>query len=373
MNYRNLNKYVFIMLSSMLVLLLVTSMFTSSILAKYSLSETATDNLRVAEWNISFKDGSGTMLHSIMSSTHLESGSSGEWSLDIKNESEVDAIFSEDSNVKIRLHSPDFHIDHEHNMWDFLVDQSHNHIDNPINFKAYMYNCSLDYINDPLSDLSQVREIEVFNTKEKDEDLNFKMIIDQGEIYFECIINVGERLNETDDFYLPMGDGNACLKVFWEVEALLDAVDTSSRYKSFYLVKESEYTTTLYDGKDDGEGVINIAGQNYVIAYKEYDYFDYLIYTSSLGGEIMITFKDQFGQTYVKRCTKLSSDEKTSLLARNKTSPTVESIKEYIELKEYHQYNAFLEKQSDYVKTTGYLSLGLECRIVLDLSVEQVD
>ena len=51
---------------------------------------------------------------------------------------------------------------------------------------------------------------------------------------------------------------------------------------------------------------------------------------------------------------------------------TVEEVG-YIELLEYEQYEDFLEVKSKYNELSGYLSLGLKCRIVLDLSIEQVD
>ena len=88
----------------------------------------------------------------------------------------------------------------------------------------------------------------------------------------------------------------------------------------------------------------------------------------------MITFTDTLGKDYSRRCTKLSDAEKTILFDRKLNSTlTLEEANRYLELLEYQEFEKFLEIKSDYSKTTGYFSLGLECRLVLDLKVEQVD
>lgn len=369
MNKRKNAKSIRILSLVIIFLMIASSILTSTIFARYLTSDSSASGTRVAKWNIDFSDG--TSFNSVISSTHLEAGSSGEWGLDIANKSETAAKFADDSSVKIRLQSPDFNIDHVHDSWDFLVDNEHNPIDNPINFKAIMYNCSLAELTEANGDLTNIRAVEIFNTKDNSDELHFDMVIDEGELYFECIVNVGSKLNENNDFLLNIFDGKACLKIFWDVEKMLDFVNTNSTFKSYYLVEESKYSNTEYDGKNDD--VITINSVRYVIAYKQYDYFEYLIYTSSLGGEIMITFKDELGKNYLKRCTKLSDVEKNSLLSRTLDNTSLEKVKEYLELLEYKEFNNFLQTKSDYNEITGYLSLGLECRLILNIKVEQVD
>ena len=370
MHRKNTSKIIYRVLSIMVFSLTICFLLTSIIYARFLTSNSNSDSARVAKWDIDFGDGDS--YNSLISSTHLESGSIGEWGLDISNKSEILAKFSEDSNIRIRLQSPDFHLDHAHDTWDFLVDNEHNAIDNPINFKAYMYNCSLAELENLNGDLSGIEVVEVFDTKDNSDELLFDMVIDEGKLYFECIVNFGEKLNDTDKFLLDIGQGKACLKIFWEVDEMLDSTNTEETFESYFLVEASQYDTNEYDGI---KNTVTIGSVNYVIAYKNYDYFEYLIYTSSLGGEIMITFKDKdsLGKTYVRRCTKLSDEEESSLLARTLGSnSTLEGANNYIELLEYKQFTRFLTVKSDYSKTTGYLSLGLECRIVLDLKVEQV-
>ena len=236
-----------------------------------------------------------------------------------------------------------------------------------------MYNCSLSELDELNGDItnSNIKAVEIFNTKTASHDtLKFQMVIVSGELYFESYVNVGELLNKTNDFYLEMGTGKACLKLYWEVDTVLNSANTNAIFKSYHLVKESEYNTTNYNGKLSN--TITISSTRYVIAYKEYDYFEYLIYTSSIGGEIMISFNDENGKPYIRRCTKLSNEEISKLVSRQ-IGNTEKSVNDYIELLEYNEYNKYLEIKSNYHAETGYLSLGLECRIVLDLRVEQVD
>lgn len=388
MNIRKTFKFVFKMLSIIIFALIVSTLLASNIFAKYLTGESSDDDARVAKWNISFSDDT-EKFNSIISSTHLEAGSKGEWGLDIANKSEVAAIFSEDSNIKIRLQSPDFHIEHEHNSWDFLVDENHNHIDNPINFKAVMYNCSITELNSAIANntIGNIEAIEIFNTSTNaDEQLPFKMIIDNGEVYFECVVDVGEKL-DNDKFFLDSGTGKACLKIFWEVDKdkVEGAVSTNVSFRSFHLVKKSEYDSEYDHTKNpilqetDTSGnvkdvIVTIDSVQYVIACKTYDYFEYLIYTSSLGGEIMITCTDTDNKKeYIRRCTKLSDAEKTELINRDLTNPTIKSVEKYIEKLEYEEFNKFLKIKKEYSLVTGYLGLGLECRIVLNIKIEQVD
>ena len=298
MEVRKNSKTFFRIISIIIFSVIVSFLVTSSVLARYLSDGSQDDYARVAKWDIDFNDG--TSFNSIISSTHLESGSTGEWGLEIANNSEVLAKFEEDSNLKIRLQSPDFHVDHSHSTWDFLVDNEHNPIDNPINFKAYMYNCSLADLEAANGDYSNIEVVEIFDTKNNSEAMEFKMVINEGELYFECTVNFGEKLNVDDKFLLENDGEKVCLKIYWQVDEMLDAVSTNDTFKSYVLVEQNQYDAAKYDGKLDD--IITIDKVNYVIAYNLHDYFDYLIYTSSLGGEIMITFTDEFGENYLRRC-----------------------------------------------------------------------
>lgn len=385
---KSLSTIVFYTLMTLVILYVISVYLSPSIVAKYTTTGSAGDFANVAKWDISFTDGKGDRLESVIQSVHLESGDKGSWGLDIVNNSEVSAKFASSANIKLRLQSPSLDLNHHHDSWDFLhteeegVEKS---IDNPINFKVYMYNCSLSEIETKIDE----KEVLIFDTATSP--LVFTMVIDDGIFYYETVVNVAEIIK--DDFPLEMGD-KASLKVLWSVEENSEVVDTSSLYTSYHVISVDKYNEDreFYEGLVSlSDGITLIADANitnsvitnntisedlekYVIAYKEHDYFDYLIYTSSVGGEVMITLTDSLGKEYVKRSTKLNSDEITIL--RNRTldnTPTLDNAKKYIEKLGYSEYLRFEETQALHDQSQGYISLGLTCRIVLDLKVEQVD
>lgn len=378
--FRSLVTYTLIVL---VILFVVSTYLASGLVAKYSSSDSAFDSARVAKWDIDFTSG-GTSLQAIVKSTHLESGSQGSWGLDITNKSEVYAQITKSSQIKLRLQSPDFDVDHEHNTWDFL-----HGINNPINFTVHMYNCSIEDLDN--NEVSK-EEVLIFDTASTTNPLTFQMIIEEGVLYYQSVINVGTLLD--NDFLLATENGKACILVQWEVDVIDGAVDTNSEFNSYHVISTSEYLdhldkyagivekssgTTLIEKADVNETVLNTntftyGSEKYVIAYKVHDYFEYLIYTSSLGGEIMISLIDNEAKPYIKRCTKLMEAEKT--IVNNRTiadASSLEGLSNYVEKLEYQSYLAFETTKTNYDRNLGYLSLGLVCSIEFDLKVEQVD
>ncbi len=392
MKRNKLSTGVFYTLIVLMILFVVSTYLSSGLVAKYTSTDSATDSARVAKWDIDFLDSKGAALESVVTSTHLESGNSGSWGLDISNNSEVAAKFANSSNIRLRLQSPSFDAEHDHDTWDFLHDNLGEHINNPINFEIYMYNCSLKDI-DVKNDETRVK---LLDTSVEDENpLKFDMVIEEGILYYETIVNIGSMLN--NDFILSYLNeetpGQASLVVKWSVEEVAGAVDTSTKYLSYHVIETSEYSKEKYKGivsvaNNDNITLLENAnvteevtytygtGENekkYVIAYKEHEYFEYLIYSSSVGGEVMITIIED-GKIYRKRSTKLSSDDIAELNARSIADVTdLDTLNQYIEKLGYYQYLNFEETKSNYDKVSGYISLGLTCRIILDLKVEQVD
>lgn len=392
MKRNKLSTVVFYTLIVLMILFVISTYLSSGLVAKYTSTDSATDSARVAKWDIDFLDSKGAALESVVTSTHLESGNSGSWGLDISNNSEVAAKFANSSNIRLRLQSPSFDAEHDHNTWDFLHDNLGEHINNPINFEIYMYNCSLKDI-DVKNDETQVKLLDT--SVEGENALKFDMVIEEGVLYYETIVNIGSMLN--NDFLLSYLNGEtpgqASLVIKWKVEEVAGAVDTSTKYTSYHVIETSEYS------KDKYKGIVSVAnndeitlmenadvteevtytygtGENekkYVIAYKEHEYFQYLIYSSSVGGEVMITITED-GKIYRKRSTKLSNEDIAELNARSIADvDNLDALNQYIEKLGYYQYLRFEETKSNYDKVSGYISLGLTCRIILDLKVEQVD
>ena len=98
MKVSKISKNFFRIISIIMFSVIVSFLVTSTILARYLSDGSQGDQARVAKWDIDFNDG--TSFNSIISSTHLESGSTGEWGLEIENNSEVLAKFEEDSKEK---------------------------------------------------------------------------------------------------------------------------------------------------------------------------------------------------------------------------------------------------------------------------------
>ena len=395
----NTSLFVFYTLIIMTILFLLTNCLTSGLLAKYISRDSVSKTVTVAQWEIDFKDN--VELNTDIPSTHLENGSEGEWGLDIINTSEVSAKMSESSYVKLRLYSPNFHADHYHDNWDFLHDANEEIIDNPINFRIYAYNCSLEmleenYLNDGVFDNSvqvegmNVQERLILNTNTSN--IQFEMILVNGLICYEGIVEVG---NLGEDFILSHSTGNMCIRVLWDVSAPQGSYTAKNEFKSYHLVETLNYDSSIYAGvvtKESNDlialdkevlstdqintsvnaNAYTIGGKAYVIAYKEYDAFEYLIYSSSLGGEVMITLEDNEG-IYIKKSTLLNESEKDEVEARtNVGAADINTLEKYVEKLEYLSYIDFLEEKVAFEEATGYLGLGLEIRISLNLKVEQV-
>lgn len=396
----NLSIFVFYALIILTILFVLSNSLTSGFLARYLSTDSSGDNARVAKWEIQFNGDDEFNVE--IPSTHLENGSKGEWGLDITNKSETLARISSESNIKLRLYSPGFHAEHHHETWDFLEDTNGQVIDNPISFKIYIYNCSLEELKDTyfengvfnptlLEPGISIEERLLLDTNTTE--LKFEMNVDSGLICHEAIIDIGD-LGET--FNLAIGNGNACVKVLWNVESTDDSYSYKEDFKSYHLIKLDEYNKNIYGGIVQYQGTdlidltlsnltdtqisnylevnsYNISGIKYVIAYKLYDAFEYLIYSSSLGGEVMITLTAD-DVTYLKKCTQLSQEEKSILEARTNVDVTsVEMLEKYIEKIECKSYLEFLDEKKAFEAAIGYLGLDLECRISLNLRVEQID
>jgi len=401
MNKRNsnLSVFVFYTLIIMTVLFLILNCLTSGLLAKYISTDSLNETVTVASWEIDFEDNDE--LNTNIPSTHLENGSKGEWALDIINKSEVTAKMSENSSVKLRLYSPSFHSDHHHDEWDFLHDANGDVIDNPINFKIYAYNCSLDvleenYLRDGVFDNSvqlegmNVQQILILDTDITN--IEFEMILVKDLICYEAVIEIG---NLGEGFVLEHTDGSMCMRVVWDVTAPDSTYTAQDEFKSYHLIETSNYDSSIYSGvvTRESDVLINLSDESlnqeqistavnnnsytiddksYVIVYKEYDAFEYLIYSSSLGGEAMITLQDVEG-TYIKKSTQLNETEKAEVEARtNIGASNVDTLQKFVEKLEYKSYIGFLEEKAAFEEATGYLGLGLEITISLNLKVEQV-
>ena len=115
----------------------------------------------------------------------------------------------------------------------------------------------------------------------------------------------------------------------WDVDVVGGSVINNNNFISYHMIEQTQFDKNKYVGvvNKNSLNLINLETSNdstiqttlnnnsftitdtkYIIAYKEHDYFDYFIYTSSLGGEVMITYDDVEG-IYTKKATKLTEKD----------------------------------------------------------------
>ena len=402
----DLSTFAFCALIILSMLFVVSNYLASGLLAKYLSENSSSDDARVAKWEINFDDS--YELNSTLSPEYLEYGSHGEWLLNIENSSEVSAILSDSSNIHLKLYSNKFDLDHEHTKWDFLHDNNMNVIDNPLNFQIYLYNCDIEtlqnhYMVDGVFNNTvqqtglNVQQLTLLDTQTSN--ISFKFVIENGMVCYDGLINVGVL---SEDYILAYEEGKCCIRVVWSVANLVSPDKIDGKFTAYTLIDPINFDVNKHNGiinKTTSEE-IKIKGQSlsdsqiqtlltnntytfitensetekYVIVYEEKDIFDYLIFTSSLGGEVMITLEDTNG-VYTKKSSKLTSDELTILNNRTINSiATYTDLTKYIEKLNYKVFiNDYTYAREQYESDSGYLGLGLRCKIELNLRVEQVD
>lgn len=396
----DLTTFAFTVLIIFSLLFVLTNYLTSGLLAKYISKESEDDDGQVAKWEINFDDSS--ILNTYVSPTYLDYGSYGEWILDIENSSEVAAELSQTSEIVLKLYSSHFDPNHHHDTWDFLHDEEENFIDNPLNFRIYLYNCNSTVLNDYylkdgiFSNAIQqeglnVQEYKILDTQTSL--LDFNLILEDGVLCHKASLNFGE-LN--DIYMLACDGGTATLRVVWNVSDNPDSESVEEILNTYDMILINEFDANKHAGivnKTTSSDIV-IKGQNltadqiqtllnnnsftigskkYVIAYEQKDAFEYLIYTSSLGGEVMITLEED-DSIYVKKSSLLSQNEKDALNSRTINSiSTLTDLSRYLEKLNYGVFMDYLEDLEQYQNDKGYLGLGLRCSIELNLKVEQVD
>lgn len=184
----------------------------------------------------------------------------------------------------------------------------------------------------------------------------------------------------------------------------------TQKFKAFYLIKSSEYNTSDYQGLVDLSGAFvsgaeadentifngsyllsSEKGKSYVLAYKEYDYFEYLIYTSSLGGETMFTtFDFSFDELetrssgiYKRSYNTLSAEEKNTVrtrtllksntLSNGNSYSNYNDVRKYMEKLDIDSYESYLEAKKTFEDSLGYLGMGLNCNVKFNIVIGQLD
>ena len=447
MNYNKWSKIIFRFAGIMLIIFLFSSFLMSGLLARYISSASASDDARVAYWDVESIERDGTKVTYNKGINTLASEDSGNWFFQINNKSEVAAIVDGLSSVSLTVSSTSFKSTDVMESWDFLKDNGVV-INNPITFKVSIYDCKCEELDqylvytkgtsklnkiqyDALSDTekkgyvedvvlpndSNISEYVILNT---DESLSFTRTIEYGRVYFTT-----DKTLSSNDIELAIGTGSCTVRVKWSVGLNTASGDTiKNSFNAFYVIERSEYNTTNYTGLVEYDNSTKVAkltkgvavnqitnttkgryffevnveendvnvNKEYVIAYKEYDYFDYLIYVSSLGGEPTFTelnyeflkVETRSSGIYKRSYNIVPESEKDIIRTRTlidvdttntnaTTSITYDTIKKYFEKLQLDEYEAFILAQNEFQNSVGYLGIGLNCNIVLDIKVSQVD
>ena len=440
MQNKKFRKIIYRIAVVLIVVTITTSLLASGLLARYLSTNNDVDSARVAHWDIKVIDKKGATISANQGTTHLDSESFGNSFFQVSNKSEVAAVLSSDSKISLKFSADTFKTTTEISSWDFLKEGS-TPIENPIEFNVYIYNCKVSdldpyltytktvgsttttldlrqytalsenekkgYVEDiVLPNDSSIKETKIFSTT--DNTLEVTKKIENGVPYFYLSQNLTNAESKYT-FPVPVDNDNFTsytFRVEWKVGGSSNIGGSyATKFKAFYVVEQSEYklnstdytglvsksgeftATTNADSNDYySEVSVKDAGENttkkFVIAYKELDYFEYLIYTSSLGGEPMFTDIDfifnevetKSSGIYKTAYSKVTSDDLSSIKSRTwGDSNTYNTVKKYCEKLQADAYASFLESRDAFENSLGYLSIGVDCFIIYDLKVVQVD
>lgn len=406
----NRKKYLLLVVFAIVAILvsISTTFGPSKSVSSYRSEINGESNARVAKWKVTGvtkKNGQSLSLDAGFKANILEG--EGNWFFDIENRSEVAAaIKKENSSIVFRLASEKLS-EHETKDgdkgsigWNFLDTE------NPINFKIYAYNTSAEnllfYQN--INDSTITKTFAEYNQVPDSEKLNYKeIIVDQPEYkktliletksddtdtlepsislpltfirekdstYYELSINLSQLTNLATDLGLGDNKKNICFQIAWKVESSGDYTTPSGEVQTYDTHRLVEGTPS--DAQTD---TYDFNGKKYYIAVEKKEFFDYAIYTSSLGGEPRFKFENStvpYSRLSVAQKTKIESYK--SYNKENITS--LEELEQLIEYLEYAQYQKFIinnKKFEEFSNSLPYLQMGLQFTVQFNLLVEQID
>ena len=431
MQKSKVTKIVYRIAAALIILTLITSLLASGLLARFLSTDDNNDAARVAYWSVKVVDKKGTDIGLNQGTTHLNADDSGNSFFQVSNKSEVAAMFSADSSISLKFTADTFKTTTEISSWDFLKNGSEV-VNNPVEFNVYIYNCKVSELDQYLTYTNKTNSTDVKNLA----DYN-ALTDEQKKLYTEDVVipsglTIKETLvmSTTDDtlavtreiidgvpyFYLtkkianaqnytfPVGSGDYTFRIEWKVSGSADLGGSfKTKFNAYYVIESKDYNTTDYTGlvKNDGTHTANAEAtesgysstfnvkdegvtkqKTFVIAYKECDYFEYLIYTSSLGGQPTFTDLDfvydeietRSSGIYKTDYSKLTDAALTEINARTwDDANSYNTIMKYREKLLVLAYEDFLGSRTAFENSLGYLSIGLDCSIVYNLKVVQVD
>ncbi len=405
-------KYIILVLIFGLVLALsfCFKINTSTTTAHYRSDLDATSTARVAKWDIrsvTKKKGESIQLDAGFSDTIIDG--SGNWFFEMENASDVKAAINKTSTIKLRLDAETLNTKEDalgFLSWDFLG------TNNPVNFAIYMYNTSAESMISyqkgtttiPYHEFSGVADKTgyeevitvpdgvtktlILDTASDGFNDNFKFqrkieLVDAKEvIYYELVISLDSIFDQNISLGLGDTKTNYSFQVHWEVSSTSstgEKIEENSKEYIAYAYKEGTISpnTFIVNGKEFNTNY-TLNDINYYVEQTNKDIFEYLKYTSSLGGEPQFEFVTTSAtgknQLIKVRYSNLTEAQRNTIKSyANNSIETLDDLKHLIEYCQYTQYETFQIDMASFMESLSYLSMGLECKITFNILVEQVD
>ena len=365
---------------------------------------------KVAKWNIISVDKDGSVMDLEVGFKEKISdtgaGKSGEWFLDLENDSEVSAMIDSESKIVLELHHDTFTGKSQDN-WDFLGTK------NPLRFIVELYDkpitevVTTDSNGDKVLNPSVVADKVIVDTKLTPK-LTSSAIVN-GKIVYLVEVSLSEIFKDADldllKFKLDDTSPNKVLRLAWDIDdTSIIVVDelkdlenqekneaytyvvgsgaSAKKYRwngtsfeeittsnaSYYRYELSTTKGTTAPGTSSTGYTVLFGSDNetFYINQIACDFADYFLFSH---GEPTFTF----GST--KKSYKVLTDaEKTEINARTiSSSSTYDELKLYMEKLELPQYDRFQKEYVAFTSGSIYLSYGLTCKIKFELKVTQVD
>ena len=376
--------------------------------AKYRSEISGDDSTRVAKWDVSTiskKDGAVIELDAGFGTT-LDTGSRGNWFIEISNSSEVNAILGNDTTIRFRMDHPSYNGESaDTESWNFLEGGN-----NPVTITVTVYKGTIDSLTIDANQQVTNSGVQVFTTTAQTFTKAVETVDSKLVYYYYKDIKVSDIPGLTDTIKtIKMNDSstNITIGLNWvtgsDTSGTGSTVLDSKIYKAFEIFKSNALPTnysTAYEeigrktyGEDD-EAV------TYVVAYRDCNFFDYQIFTSSFGGdgEPYFKFKNTYGAEVIKYYSEildtteenivkgyftftdtnsngevLNDDLVTQVTTAVNGATNLEALEHIIDSCRFAVHEEFLNDNELYQESLSYLQYGLTCSVQFTLKVEQKD
>ncbi len=416
------NKYIILFI--LFVLLVLFSLTSDSLTSKTNSAyktviDSNSSSVTVSKWDINSLDELGNNSDNVSmlgEGFKLEdTDDAGNWLFQVENKSEVDAIINKNSKIRIRIDSENFKSNDITGFgWDFLkttdADKGVINISNPIVFRVYMYDGSLQDIltykdtngneidfNTYLTKTDKTIYTEIindnkFNTETKKlvfetKDITaLKKDVEEVESQIIAYYYFDFDLTEISNALVSMpmkGNNTKTFRVEWEISQTSSNVDMNdAKYEAYYKQINK-------DGFEEGNyQTVNVNGTTYYVGFKlldNYEYYNYLckigygdepsfIFDSNVAGSTIEVPYSNLTLQQIEQIEAYPDSLGTPLGTSGVINTTDEIIRKFIEKKNYYVYgDEYVVNQEAFLNSLGYLEYGLSCRIIFDIKVDQVN